>query len=48
MNKLLFGLGAMGLHTFLAQNHIQYGSPESLNLQYLFHVIELLDFGGVK
>jgi ribonucleoside-diphosphate reductase alpha chain len=24
------GLGAMGLHTFLAKNHIEYGSPESI------------------
>ncbi|WP_125764800.1 class 1b ribonucleoside-diphosphate reductase subunit alpha [Companilactobacillus hulinensis] len=24
------GLGAMGLHTYLAQQHIEYGSPESI------------------
>lgn len=24
------GLGAMGLHTYLAKNHIEYGSPESI------------------
>src|SRR5699024_3247913 len=24
------GLGAMGLHTFLAKHHIEYGSPDSL------------------
>lgn len=34
------GLGAMGLHTYLATNEIQYGSPESVELtDALFTVI---------
>lgn len=30
------GLGAMGLHTFLAENEIEYGSPESIEFVDLF------------
>lgn len=34
-----FGLGAMGLHTFLAQNHIQYGSPESIEFTNIYFML---------
>lgn len=34
-----FGLGAMGLHTFLAQNHIQYGSPESIEFTDIYFML---------
>ncbi|AND79667.1 class 1b ribonucleoside-diphosphate reductase subunit alpha [Streptococcus pantholopis] len=34
-----FGLGAMGLHSFLAQNHIAYGSPESLEFTDIYFML---------
>ena len=43
-----FGLGAMGLHTYLAQHHIHYGSPESIRVyQHLLYVAQLLDFSRI-
>ncbi len=43
------GLGAMGLHSYLAQQLIEYGSPESVGIhKHLLHAIELLDFGRIK
>ena len=34
-----FGLGAMGLHTYLAQNHIHYGSPESIEFTNIYFML---------
>ncbi|VTS31378.1 ribonucleotide-diphosphate reductase subunit alpha [Streptococcus pseudoporcinus] len=34
-----FGLGAMGLHSFLAQNHIEYGSPESIEFTDIYFML---------
>lgn len=33
------GLGAMGLHTFLAKNHIEYGSEDSLELTSTYFML---------
>ncbi|AKP68447.1 class 1b ribonucleoside-diphosphate reductase subunit alpha [Companilactobacillus ginsenosidimutans] len=33
------GLGAMGLHTFLAKNHIEYGSPESIEFTGVYFLL---------
>jgi ribonucleoside-diphosphate reductase alpha chain len=33
------GLGAMGLHTFLAKNHIEYGSPESIEFTGIYFLL---------
>lgn len=40
-NKLAhtIGLGAMGLHTFFAKNHMEYGSPESLEFTDLYFML---------
>ncbi len=40
-NKLShsIGLGAMGLHAFLAKNHIQYGSPESIEFTNVYFML---------
>jgi ribonucleoside-diphosphate reductase alpha chain len=40
-NKLnhTIGLGAMGLHTFLAKNHIEYGSPESIEFTSIYFML---------
>ncbi len=34
-----FGLGAMGLHSFLAQHHIEYGSPESIEFTDIYFML---------
>ncbi|MGT2924434.1 class 1b ribonucleoside-diphosphate reductase subunit alpha [Streptococcus caviae] len=34
-----FGLGAMGLHSYLAQNHIEYGSPESIEFTNIYFML---------
>lgn len=34
-----FGLGAMGLHSFLAKNHIEYGSPESVEFTDVYFML---------
>lgn len=34
-----FGLGAMGLHSFLARNHIEYGSPESIEFTDIYFML---------
>lgn len=34
-----FGLGAMGLHSYLAQNFIQYGSPESVEFTNIYFML---------
>ncbi|WP_057491361.1 class 1b ribonucleoside-diphosphate reductase subunit alpha [Streptococcus orisasini] len=34
-----FGLGAMGLHSYLAQNHIEYGSPESIEFTSIYFML---------
>lgn len=34
-----FGLGAMGLHSFLAKNHIEYGSPESVEFTDIYFML---------
>lgn len=34
-----FGLGAMGLHSYLAQHHIQYGSPESVEFTNIYFML---------
>lgn len=34
-----FGLGAMGLHSYLAQNHIHYGSAESLEFTNIYFLL---------
>ncbi|MGF7437634.1 class 1b ribonucleoside-diphosphate reductase subunit alpha [Lentilactobacillus senioris] len=33
------GLGAMGLHSFLAKNHIHYGSPESIEFTGVYFML---------
>ncbi|APX71612.1 class 1b ribonucleoside-diphosphate reductase subunit alpha [Companilactobacillus allii] len=33
------GLGAMGLHTYLAKNHIEYGSPESIEFIGIYFML---------
>lgn len=33
------GLGAMGLHSFLAKNHIHYGSPESIEFTSVYFML---------
>ncbi|KRM93423.1 ribonucleoside-diphosphate reductase subunit alpha [Lentilactobacillus senioris DSM 24302 = JCM 17472] len=33
------GLGAMGLHSFLAKNHIYYGSPESIEFTGVYFML---------
>ncbi|GFH40031.1 class 1b ribonucleoside-diphosphate reductase subunit alpha [Pseudolactococcus insecticola] len=40
------GLGAMGLHSYFAQNHIVYGSPESIEFTDVY--FELLNFYTLK
>lgn len=34
-----FGLGAMGLHSYLAVNHIEYGSPESIEFTDIYFML---------
>lgn len=34
-----FGLGAMGLHSYLATNHIHYGSPESIEFTNIYFML---------
>ncbi|MGT2948707.1 class 1b ribonucleoside-diphosphate reductase subunit alpha [Streptococcus devriesei] len=34
-----FGLGAMGLHSYLAQHHIEYGSPESIEFTNIYFML---------
>lgn len=34
-----FGLGAMGLHSYFAQNHIEYGSPESIEFTDIYFML---------
>lgn len=34
-----FGLGAMGLHSYLAQQHIEYGSPESIEFTDIYFML---------
>lgn len=34
-----FGLGSMGLHSFLAKNHIEYGSPESVEFTDIYFML---------
>ncbi len=33
------GLGAMGLHTFFAKNHMEYGSPESIEFTTIYFML---------
>lgn len=33
------GLGAMGLHSFLAKNHIEYGSPEAVEFTSVYFML---------
>ena len=33
------GLGAMGLHTFFAKNHMEYGSEESLDFTDIYFML---------
>lgn len=33
------GLGAMGLHAYLAKNHIEYGSPESIEFTNVYFML---------
>ena len=33
------GLGAMGLHTYFAKNHIEYGSPESIEFTDIYFML---------
>ncbi|WP_430611242.1 class 1b ribonucleoside-diphosphate reductase subunit alpha [Enterococcus sp. DIV0876] len=33
------GLGAMGLHTYFAKNHMEYGSPESIEFTDLYFML---------
>ena len=34
-----FGLGAMGLHSYLAKHHIEYGSPESIEFTNIYFML---------
>lgn len=34
-----FGLGVMGLHSYLAQHHIEYGSPESIEFTDIYFML---------
>ncbi|MBM9832705.1 ribonucleotide-diphosphate reductase subunit alpha, partial [Enterococcus faecalis] len=34
-----FGLGAMGLHSYLAQNLMEYGSPESIEFTSIYFML---------
>ncbi|EFQ58143.1 class 1b ribonucleoside-diphosphate reductase subunit alpha [Streptococcus downei] len=34
-----FGLGAMGLHSFLARHHMEYGSPESIEFTDIYFML---------
>ena len=34
-----FGLGAMGLHSYLAKHHIEYGSPESVEFTTIYFML---------
>lgn len=34
-----FGLGAMGLHSYLATHHIEYGSPESIEFTDIYFML---------
>ncbi|MEN4322916.1 class 1b ribonucleoside-diphosphate reductase subunit alpha [Streptococcus pyogenes] len=34
-----FGLGTMGLHSYLAQHHIEYGSPESIEFTDIYFML---------
>ncbi|MDY3823702.1 class 1b ribonucleoside-diphosphate reductase subunit alpha [Streptococcus sp.] len=34
-----FGLGAMGLHSYLAKRHIEYGSPESVEFTDIYFML---------
>lgn len=34
-----FGLGAMGLHSYLAKHHIEYGSPESVEFTSIYFML---------
>ena len=34
-----FGLGAMGLHSYLAKHHIEYGSPESVEFTNIYFML---------
>ena len=34
-----FGLGAMGLHSYLAKHHIEYGSPESIEFTDIYFML---------
>ena len=50
-NKLAhsFGLGAMGLRSYLAQQLIEYGSPESVEFTSIYFMLgELLDSRRIK
>jgi ribonucleoside-diphosphate reductase alpha chain len=40
------GLGAMGLHTYFAKHHMEYGSPESLDFTNIYFL--LLNFYTLK
>ncbi|GAY72636.1 ribonucleotide reductase of class Ib (aerobic), alpha subunit [Lentilactobacillus kosonis] len=40
------GLGAMGLHSFLAKNHMEYGSPESIEFTSTYFM--LLNYWSLK
>lgn len=40
------GLGAMGLHTYLAINHIEYGSPESI--EFVDKFFEMINYFTLK
>lgn len=39
-NSHSIGLGMMGLHSFLAMNHMEYGSPESIEFTGLFAMLQ--------
>ena len=44
-----FGLGAMGLHSYLAQQLIEYGSPESVEFTSIyFMLMNYWTFGRIK
>lgn len=38
-NKQAVGLGAMGLHTYLANEHVMYGSPESIEFTSVYFML---------